>query len=323
MTSPVRTRTWNGKEINSKRNQFRKKMFSSFSNLVWGAPEEQPGQTNNGQVSFDDSKVIEDDWVLIEEITNHNQRQQDGSNSQGDERASSLQTLLEENKPSSSGEISPENENLVSNDKNSVGNLRAEKQSDSDDKSSLEILFAEVQPNDTENKDDSDCSMKTDETDVGEKSSLQFLFDESLSKETKSAGNDSTSVFTLKPLVDPPAILPPNDAGQPRMLYKSYSADCYREQPEITEPTVLRRRHLTRASKRSGESATAFEGNVVIQKRTKQPSEGTSGVGRGQETRGRTRRANSVACGQVDNNHSKRRKRTSERFSGKGGRRNC
>ena len=307
-------------------------MFSSFSNLVWGASEEQPGQTTNGQVSFDDSKVIEDDWVLVEEITNRNQRQQDGSTSQGDERASSLQTLFEENKPessgpvkepSSSGEISPDNENLVSNDKNSVGNLSTEKQSDSADKSSLEILFADVRPDDTGNKDDSDCSMKTDETDFGEKSSLQFLFDESLSKETKTAGNDSTSVFTLKPLADPPAILPPNDAGQPRLLYKSYSADCYREQPEITEPTVLRRRHLTRASKRSGEGAAAFVGNVVIQKRPKQPSEGTSGVGRGQETRGRTRRANSVACGQVDNTHGKRRKRTSERFSGKGGRRNC
>ena len=305
-------------------------MFSSLSNLVWGSPEEQPERTNN-EVSFDDSKIIEDDWVLVEEITNDdNYREQDDSSSQEDERASSLQTLFEESKPefsgsikesSPGGEISSEKETSDLNDKPSLGNLFAEKQSDTVDKSSLEVLFAQV-PTDGENKDDSDCSMKTDETDFGEKSSLQFLFDESLHKETGNAGNNSTSVFTLKPLPEPPVILAPN-AGQSRLSYKSYSADYYRELPEIVEPTVLRKRHVTRASKRSGEAAAAMVGQVVLQKKTKQPSEGTSGEGRGQETRGRTRRANSVACGQIDNTHGKRRKRTSDKYNGKGGRRNC
>ena len=307
-------------------------MFSSLSNLVWGSPEEQPERTDNGEVSFDDSKIIEDDWVLVEEITNDDDyREQDDSSSQEDERASSLQTLFEESKPEFSGsvkesppggEISLEKETSDLNDKTSLGNLFAEKQSDTVDKSSLEVLFAEVQPKDSENKDDSDCSMKTDETDFGEKSSLQFLFDESLHKETSNAGNNPTSVFTLKPLPEPPVILAPNP-GQSRLSYKSYSADYYRELPEIVEPTVLRKRHVTRASKRSGEGAAAMVGQVVLQKKTKQPSEGTSGVGRGQETRGRTRRANSVACGQIDNTHGKRRKRTADKYSGKGGRRNC
>lgn len=333
-------------------------MFSSLSNLVWGAPEEQAAQNNTGEVSFDDSKVIEDDWVLVEEITNESRQEQDGSScAQEDERVPSLQALFEENKPEFSGSTkesdpgpgsSSENENsdsLNDNAKKSLEDLLAAKQSDTTDKSSLEILFAAVQPNDSENKDDSDCSMKTDETDFGEKSSLQFLFDESLNKEGTSAGNNSSSVFTLKPLPDPPVILAPNTGSRPeftpqplpdlpgilapntdqsRHLYnKSCSADYYREQPETVEPTVLRRRHVTRASKRSGEGAAAMEGHVVLQKRNKQPSEGTSGVGRGEETRRRTRRANSVACGQLDNTHGKRRKRTAEKFSGKGGRRNC
>ena len=306
-------------------------MFSSLSNLVWGSPEEQPERFDNEEVSFDDSKIIEDDWVLVEEISNDNYREQDDSSSQEDERASSLQTLFEENKAEFSGseeeslpggEISSEKETSDLNEKPSVGNLFTEKLSDTVDKSSLEILFAEVQPKDGENKDDSDCSMKTDETDFGEKSSLQFLFDESLHKEKYNAESKPTSVFTLKPLPEPPVILAPN-AGQSRFLHKSYSADCYRELPEIVEPTLLRKRHVTRASKRSGEAAAAMVGQVVLQKKTKQPSEGTSGVGRRQETRGRTRRANSVACGQVDNSHGKRRKRTADKYSGKGGRRNC
>ena len=304
-------------------------MFSSLSSLVWGAAEELPQEINKGAVSFDDSKIIEDDWVLVEEITNSNCRQ-DRRKQQKGERASSLEALIEENKPEFSGcgndkasgrVSSSENENSDTSEQ-SLGNLFAEKQSDASDKSSLEILFAQVQPNDCQNKDDSDCSMKTDETDFGEKSSLQFLFDESVHKESSSTGNNATSVFTLKPLPDPPIVLAPN-AGQSRGLYKSYSADCYRQQPETFEPTVLRRRHVSRASKRSGEGATAMVGQVVLQKRTKQPSEGASGVRRGEETRRRTRRANSVACGQIDSARGKRRKRTAEKFSGKGGRRNC
>jgi len=308
-------------------------MFSSLSNLVWGSSEEHPEELNSHEVSFDDSKVIEDGWVLVEEIRNDRHREQDGSNSQEDEQSSSLQILFEENKPEFSGSTKketstvldnlPDNENSDSSGQQSIENLFAEKQSDTSDKSSLEILFAEVQPNDGEKKDDSDCSMKTEETDLGEQTSLQFLFDESLYKESTSAENNSTSVFTLKPLPDPPVVLAQN-TGESRVLYnKSYSADYYREQPEIVEPTVLRRRHVTRASKRSGEGTADTVGQVSLQKRTKQPSEGTSGLGRGEESRRRTRRANSVACGQIDITHGRRRKRTAERFSGKGGRRNC
>ena len=306
-------------------------MFSSFSNLVWGGSEEQSPPINNVIILYDDSTVTEDDWVLVKEIANEKYRLRDGSSSQEDERASSLQTLFEENKPESSGfikeessrgEISPKaDEPSDSIDNQSAENLLAEKASDNSDKSSLEILFAEVQPTETEPKEDSDHSMKTDETDFSEKSSLQFLFDESLHKETSNAGNNSTSVFTLKPLIDPPVLLEPN-AGQSRPLKKSYSADYHREQPETVE-TVLRRRHVTRASKRLGEGSTAFASDPVLQKRNKKPSEGTSGVGRGQETKARTRKANSVASGQSESDHGKRRKRTAEKFSGKGGRRNC
>ena len=305
-------------------------MFSSLSNLVWGAGEELPDETNNEQVSFDDSKIIEDDWVLVEEISN-DRRQEEGSSLQ-DERASSLQALFEENKPEpdvsgsrnekdSSQDRSSQNENSDSNVA-SLGNLCADKPSDDSEKSSLEILFAQGQPNEGEKKDDSDCSMKTDESEFGQKSSLQFLFEESLHEQGSSAGHNSTSVFTLKPLPDPPIVLAPN-AGQSSGLYKSYSADCYRLQPETFEPTVLRRRHVSRASKRSGEGASAMVGHVVLQKKTKQPSEGTSGVGRGEETRRRTRRANSVASGQNESTHGKRRKKTADKSSGKGGRRNC
>lgn len=300
-------------------------MFSSFSSYVWGSPEGVQEEANN-EVLFDDSKVTEDDWVLVEEIKN-------GSGSQGDGRVSSLQTLFEENEPQFSETTketipgqgsSSENENTDLSDKSSLGILIAEKQSDASDKSSLEILFAEAQPSEGEDKDISDISMKTDETDFDVKTSLQFLFDESLHNESTKARNNSASLFTLKPPPDPPIVLAPN-TGQSRHLYnRSYSADYYRGDPEVViEPTVLRRRHVTRLSKRSGDS-TAFVGQVVLQKRTKQPGpEGTSGVGRGEETRRRTRRANSVACGQNENTHGRRRKRTAEKFSGKGGRRNC
>lgn len=300
-------------------------MFSSFSSYVWGSPEGVQEEANN-EVLFDDSKVTEDDWVLVEEIKN-------GSGSQGDGRVSSLQTLFEENEPQFSETTketipgqgsSSENENTDLSDKSSLGILIAEKQSDASDKSSLEILFAEAQPSEGEDKDISDISMKTDETDFDVKTSLQFLFDESLHNESTKARNNSASLFTLKPPPDPPIVLAPN-TGQSRHLYnRSYSADYYRGDPEVViEPTVLRRRHVTRLSKRSGDS-TALVGQVVLQKRTKQPGpEGTSGVGRGEETRRRTRRANSVACGQNENTHGRRRKRTAEKFSGKGGRRNC
>lgn len=300
-------------------------MFSSFSSYVWGSPEGVQEEANN-EVLFDDSKVTEDDWVLVEEIKN-------GSGSQGDGRVSSLQTLFEENEPQFSETTketipgqgsSSENENTDLSDKSSLGILIAEKQSDASDKSSLEILFAEAQPSEGEDKDISDISMKTDETDFDVKTSLQFLFDESLHNESTKARNNSASLFTLKPPPDPPIVLAPN-TGQSRHLYnRSYSADYYRGDPEVViEPTVLRRRHVTRLSKRSGDS-TALVGQVVLQKRTKQPGpEGTSGVGRGEETRRRTRRANSVACGQNENTHGRRRKRTAEKFSGKGGQRNC
>lgn len=293
---------------------------------MWGAGEELPEETNNEQVSFDDSKIIEDDWVLVEEISN-DRRQEEGSSLQ-DERASSLQALFEENKPEpdvsgsrnekdSSQDRSSQNKNSDSNVP-SLGNLFADKPSDDSEKSSLEILFAQGQPNEGEKKDDSDCSMKTDESEFGQKSSLQFLFEESLHEQGSGVGHNSTSVFTLKPLPDPPIVLATN-AGQSSGLYKSYSADCYRLQPETFEPTVLRRRHVSRASKRSGEGASAMVGHVVLQKKTKQPSEGTSGVVRGEETR----RANSVASGQNESTHGKRRKRTADKSSGKGGRRNC
>lgn len=300
-------------------------MFSSFSSYVWGSPEGVQGP-NNEEVLFDDSKVTEDDWVLVEEVKNNSGSQEDG-------RATSLQTLFEENEPQftesakekvSEPECSSENDNTDLSDKSSLGILFVDKQSDASDKSSLEILFADAQPSEGGTQDNSDISMKTDETDFGEKTSLQFLFDESL--HNQSTGNNSTSQFTLKPLKpDPPIILAPN-GGQSRHFYnRSYSADYYRGDPEVAiEPTVLRRRHVSRIPKRSGDSATALVGHVVLQKRAKQPGpEGTSGVGRGEETRRRTRRANSVACTQSDNTHGRRRKRTADKFSGKGGRRNC
>lgn len=296
-------------------------MFPSFSSYIWGSSE-----GNQEEVLFDDSKVIEDDWVLVEEIKND-------SGSQESTRVPSLQTLCERNEPQFSETVkekateqgcSSGNENTDLNEKSSLGFLFAEKQSDASDKSSLEIIFAEVQPNEAESKENSDCSMKTDETDFGEKSSLQFLFDESSHNEIARGGNSSTSQFTLKPLPDPPIVLVPN-TGQSRHFYnRSYSADYYRGDPDVViEPTVLRRRHVTRLSKRSGDSASAMVGPVVLQKRTKLPPEGTSGVGRGEETRKRTRRANSVACAQSDNTHGRRRKRTADNHSGKGGRRNC
>ena len=175
--------------------------------------------------------------------------------------------------------------------------------------------------------------MKTDESDFDAKTSLQFLFDESLHNESTNAANNSASLLTLKPLPYPPIVSAPNTGQSRHLCNRSYSADCYRGNPEVLiEPTVLRRRHVARLSKRSGDS-TALVGNVVLQKKSKQPSlegssgvgrgEGSSGVGRGEETRSRTRRANSVACGQIDNTHGRRRKRTAEKFSGKGGRRNC
>ena len=301
-------------------------MFSSFSSYVWGSPEGVQQGVNNGEVLYDDSRVTEDDWVLVEEIKH-------GSGSQQNGRVSSLQTLFEENKPSFSETTketileqgnSSENYNTDLSDKSSLGILIPTKQSDASDKSSLEILFAEAQTSESENKDISDISMKTDETDFDAKSSLQFLFDESLHNESTNQGNNSATLITLKPLPDPPIVLAPN-TGQPRQSYnRSYSADYYRGNPEVViEPTLLRRRHVTRLSKRSGDS-TALVGNVVLQKKSKQPGpEGTSGVGRGEETRNRTRRANSVAYGQNENTHGRRRKRTADKFSGKGGRRNC
>ena len=301
-------------------------MFSSFSSYVWGSPEGVQQEANNGEVFYDDSKVTEDDWVLIEEITQASGSQQDG-------RIYSLQTLFEENEPPFSGTTketvpgqgsSSENDNTDLSDKSSLGILIPTKQSDASDKSSLEILFAEAHSSENEDKDISDISMKTDETDFDTKTSLQFLFDESLPNESANAANNSASLFTLKPLPDAPIVLAPN-TGQSRHLYnRSYSADYYRGDPEVViEPTMLRRRHVTRLSKRSGDS-TALVGNVTLQKRIKQPGlEGTSGVGRGEETRRRTRRANSVACGQNDNTHGRRRKRTADKLSGKGGRRNC
>lgn len=306
-------------------------MFSSLTSLVWGGTEEQTQPINNVTISLDDTTVTEDDWVFVEETARENYRQRHGNSSQEDEKASSLHALFEKNKPefsasineeTSRGEISLKTEPPDSIDHESVENFLAEKASDSSDKSSLEILFAEVQPTENEPKEDSDYSMKTDETNFSEKSSLQFLFDESLHKETSNSGNNSTSAFSLKPQVDPSVILAPN-SEQSRPLKKSYSADNYREPAELAEPTLLRRRHVTRASKRSGECATIVAGNSSLEKRNKQPSQGTSGVGRGQETKGRTRRANSVSSGQSDNNHGKRRKRTAEKLSAKGGRRNC
>lgn len=302
-------------------------MFSSFSSLVWGSSEENPEGVNSDQV-FDDSKVIEDDWVLIEEIPNHGEFAQEGR------RVPSLQTLPEAKESqfsdnakdtSAAPGCSSRTENTYLNEKTSHGFLFAEKQSNASDKSSLEILFAEVQPNKTESKDISDCSMKTDETDFGEKSSLQFLFDESFHNDIATGGQSAASQFFIKPTLDPPIIQVPN-TGQSRQQFthRSYSADFYRGNPDVVvEPTVLRRRHSTRLSKRSGDSASAMVGPVVVQKKTKLPSEGTSGAGRGDDTRKRTRRANSVACVQSDNTHGRRRKRTAEKCSGKGGRRNC
>jgi len=306
-------------------NELTYKMFSSFSSYVWGSPEGVQQKANNGEVFYDDSKVTEDDWVLVEEIKLASGSKQDG-------RVSSLQTLFEENEPKFSETTketvpgqgsSSENDNTDLSDKSSLGILIPTKQSDASDKSSLEILFVEAQSSESADKDISDISMKTDETDFDAKSSLQFLFDESLHNESTNAGNNSASLFTLKPLPDAPIVLAPN-TGQSRHLYnRSYSADYYRDPEVVIEPTVLRRRHVTRLSKRSSDS-TALVGNVVLQKRTKQPGpEGTSGVGRGEETRRRTRRANSVACGQNDNTHGRRRKRTADKLSGKGGRRNC
>ena len=302
-------------------------MFSSFSSYVWGSPEGVQPEANNAEVLYDDSKVTDDDWVLVEEIKL-------GSGSKQDGRVSSLQTLFEENEPAFSEttkETNPapgnssQNDNTDLGEKSSLGILIPTKQSDGSDKSSLEILFADAHSSENEDKDISDISMKTDETDFDTKTSLQFLFDESLQSESTNAGNNSASLFTLKPLPDPPIVLAPN-TGQSRPLYnRSYSADYYRGDPEVViEPTALRRRHVTRLSKRSSDS-TALVGNVVLQKKTKQPPgpEGTSGVGRGEETRRRTRRANSVACGQNDNTYCRRRKRTASKFSGKGGRRNC
>ena len=302
-------------------------MFSSFSSYVWGSPEEVQEETNNVGVSYDDSKVTEDDWVLVEEIRNDSGSRQDG-------RVSSLQTLFEENEPQypkTTKETVPgqgsssENDNTDLSDKSSLGILIPTKQSDASNKSSLEILFAEAhQSSESENKEISDISMKTEETDFDAKASLQFLFDESLQNDSTNTGNNSASLFTLQPLPDPPIVLAPN-TGQSRHLYnRSYSADNYRVDPEVvTEPTVLRRRHVTRLSKRSGDS-TGLIGDVVLQKKTKHPGpEGTSGVGRGEETRSRTRRANSVACGQNDNTHGRRKKRSADKSSGKGGRRNC
>lgn len=302
-------------------------MFSSFSSYVWGSPEEVQEETNNVGVSYDDSKVTEDDWVLVEEIRNDSGSRQDG-------RVSSLQTLFEENEPQypkTTKETVPgqgsssENDNTDLSNKSSLGILIPTKQSDASNKSSLEILFAEAhQSSESENKEISDISMKTEETDFDAKASLQFLFDESLENDSTNTGNNSASLFTLQPLPDPPIVLAPN-TGQSRHLYnRSYSADNYRVDPEVvTEPTVLRRRHVTRLSKRSGDS-TGLIGDVVLQKKTKHPGpEGTSGVGRGEETRSRTRRANSVACGQNDNTHGRRKKRTADKSSGKGGRRNC
>ena len=309
-------------------NGLTQKMFSSFSSYVWGTPEGVQQEANNGEVFYDDSKVTEDDWVLVEEI-------KQGSGSSQDGRVYSLQTLFEENEspfsdatketvPGQGSSSELENDNTDLSGKSSLGILIPTKQLDASDKSSLEILFAEAQSCENEDKDISDISMKTDETDFDAKTSLQFLFDESLHNESANAGSNSASLFTLKPLPDAPIVLAPN-TGQSRHLYnRSYSADYYRGDPEVViEPTVLRRRHVTRLSKRSSDS-TALVGNVVLQKRIKQPGpEGTSGVGRGQETRGRTRRANSVACGQNDNTHGRRRKRTADKSSGKGGRRNC
>lgn len=301
-------------------------MFSSFSSYVWGSPEGVQQGVNNGEVLYDDSKVTEDDWVLVEEIKH-------GSGSRQDGRVSSLQTLLEENKPSFGEttketilgqENSSEDDNTDLSDKTSLGILIPTKQSDASDKSSLEILFADAQSSEHDDKDISDISMKTDETDFDAKTSLQFLFDEPLHNESTNPGNNSASQFTLKPLPYPPIVSAPNTGQSRHLSNRSYSADCYRGNPEVViEPTVLRRRHVTRLSKRSGDS-TALVGNVVLQKKSKQPSlEGSSGVGRGEETRSRTRRANSVACGQNENTHGRRRKRTADKFSGKGGRRNC
>ena len=293
---------------------------------MWGSPEGVQ-ETSNEAVLFDDSKVTEDDWVLVEEIRNDSGSQEHG-------RVSSLQTLIEENEPqfneSEKDEVpepegSSENDTTDLSDKSSLGILLVDKQSDASDKSSLEILFAEVQPSEGETQDNSDISMKTDETDFGEKTSLQFLFDESLHNHSTIAGKNSASQFTLKPLPDPPIVLAPN-TGQSRPFYnRSYSADYYRGVSEVAiEPTVLRRRHVSRNQKRTGDSATALVGQVALQKKAKQPGpEGTSGVGRGEETRRRTRRANSVACAQCDNTHGRRRKRTADKYSGKGGRRNC
>ena len=306
-------------------NELTWKMFSSFSSFVWGSAEGVQQGVNNGEVLYDDSRVTEDDWVLVEEIKH-------GSGSRQDEQVSSLQALLEENKPSFSetttetilrqGNSSEDDTDLT--DKASLGILIPTKQSNASDKSSLEILFADAQSAGHEDKDISDISMKTDETDFDGKSSLQFLFDESLHNESTSAGNNSASLLTLKPLPYPPIVSAPNTGQSRNPCNRSYSADCYRRNPEVViEPTVLRRRHVTRLSKRSGDS-TALVGNVVLQKKSKQPSlEGSSGVGRGEETRSRTRRANSVTCGQIENTHGRRRKRTADKFSGKGGRRNC
>lgn len=294
---------------------------------MWGSTEGVQ-EHNNQEVLFDDSKVIEDDWVLVEEIKNNSDLQEEGP-------TTSLQTLFEENEPPQFSESvkdtvpgpdsSSENDKTDLSDKSSLGTLFAEKQSDASDKSSLEILFAKVQPSEGEKQDNSDISMKTDESDFDEKTSLQFLLDESLHNDSVDSENNPASQFTLKPLPDTSTVLAPNTGQSHNVNNRSYSADYFRGDPGVTiEPTVLRRRHVTRSSKRSGDSATALVSQVVLQKRTKQPGpEGTSGVGRGEETRRRTRRANSVACVQCDNTHGRRRKRTAEKFSGKGGRRNC
>lgn len=303
-------------------------MFSSLSSLVWGSSEGNQERVNSDQVLFDDSKVTEDDWVLIEEIRNH------GESAHEDRRVPSLQTLPEAKELQLSDSVednsaalgcSSRTDNTDLNATTSHGFLFTEKQSNISNKSSLEILFAEVQPNETESKEISDCSMKTDETDVGEKSSLQFLFDESFHGDTATGGQSAASQFFIKPMPDPPIIQVPSTSQPQRQFnHRSYSADYFRGNPDVVvEPTVLRRRHVSRLSKRSGDSASAMVGPVVVQKKTKLPPEGTSSVVHGDDTRKRTKRANSVACVQSNNTHGRRRKRTADKCSGKGGRRNC
>ena len=292
-------------------------MFSSLSSFLWSSSE-KPAEEAKDDGALLDSREIEDDWVLVEEIKGgispHGSTLKQGKRSENEAGGSVLPTLSEVYEPGGSG-----NRQHVGTLPTGAGpptkNERSLK-----DKSSSDIIF-------TEAKDDSDCSMKTDNgSDLSEKNSFQRLFGQTRTDEDGGDGNGgSSSQYVL--VSDPLVNLAKNRHRKKQRVYnRSYSADCYRDTSgnmNIIEPTVLRRRHVTKSSKRSGEAAAIMEvGQGANQKRIRHPTEGTSGVGWGDETRKRTRRANSVASIQTDS-HGRKKKRTPDKFRGRGGQRNC